>query len=155
MQISRLPRLLCRAARLIRTELSTAALTRLQALEVWHATGDWRLGARIFGLSRATLFRWRRRYQPAALWSLEAHSRRPHRVRQPQTSAGVIRRVHHLRQQYPRWGREKLRVLLRREGIQLSAKTMDRILARLRTQGQLIEPPRQAISARRRRPVRP
>ena len=37
----------------------------------------------------------------------------------------------------------------------LSAKTIDRVLARLRATGQLVEPPRQAISASRRQRARP
>lgn len=54
----------------------------------------------------------------------------------------------------PRWRREKLCILLRREGIRLAAKTIDRVLARLRATRLLVEPPRQAISAHRRRPTR-
>ena len=55
--------------------------------------------------------------------------------------AATVRRLHDLRLQYSRWGREKLRMLFRREGIMLSAKTIDRVLARLRATGQLVEPP--------------
>jgi hypothetical protein len=57
MQMSRLSPSLYRATQLISPDLSAAAKTLLQALNVWQATGDWRLAARIFGLSRATLFR--------------------------------------------------------------------------------------------------
>jgi putative transposase len=45
--------------------------------------------------------------------------------------------------------------LLRRDGLTLSAKTIDRVLHRLRQQGLLIAPPRQPISAHKRRLVRP
>jgi putative transposase len=155
MQMSRLPRALLRVTQQGFPELSAAAKTRLQALEVWQATGNWRLAARVFSLSRATLCRWRRRYQPSAVSSLEARSRRPRRLRQPQTPPVVVSRLRQLRQQYPRWGREKLRVLLRRDGLTVSAKTSDRVLHRLRQQGLLIEPPRPSISAHKRRLVRP
>lgn len=37
--------------------LLPTARTRLQALEMWQRTGDWRLAAQVFGLARATLFR--------------------------------------------------------------------------------------------------
>jgi transposase InsO family protein len=60
-----------------------------------------------------------------------------------------------LREQYPRWGREKLRVLLARGGMRVSAKTMDRVIHRLKTRGLLAEPPRQRISARKRLRSRP
>jgi transposase InsO family protein len=89
------------------------------------------------------------------LATLEARSRRPRRVRQPQTPPAVVVRLQALRQQYPRWGREKLRVLLAREGLAVSAKTIDRVLARLRVRGLLVEAPRSAISARRRHRRRP
>jgi hypothetical protein len=59
-----------------------------------------------------------------------------------------------LREQYPRWGRTKLAVLLRREGLETSPSTVGRILRDLRRRGQLHEPPRRAISAARRRPPR-
>lgn len=155
MQLRKFPRCVVQAATLSAPALSPEARTRLQALEVWQHTGDWQVAAKIFGLSRATLFRWRRRYRPDDLTSLVTRSRRPRRIRRPQTPPAVVEQVRQLREQYPRWGREKLRVLLSHAGVQLSAKTIDRLLARLRTQGRLVEPPRSAISARRRCLARP
>ncbi len=154
MQFRRMPRSLTPAARRVPPTLSPAAKTRPQALTVWQQTGDWRLAAQVFGLSRATLFRWRRRYVAPDLSRLESRSRRPHRLRRSVIPAVVVRRIRALRQQYPRWGREKLRILLRREGIRLAANTIDRGLARLRTPRRLVEPPRLALSAHRRRPAR-
>lgn len=155
MQLRRVPRAFTHARCLTPPDLSSAARTRLQALTVWQQTGNWRLAAQVFNLSRATLFRWRRRYVATDLSRLESRSRRPRHVRRSQTPVAVITQLRLLRQQYPRWGREKLRILLRRAGITLSAKTIDRVLARLRATGQLVEPPRSAISAHRRRPARP
>ena len=155
MQLRYLPRAFRLASALQVPELSPVARARLQALTVWQETGDWRLATQVFGLSRATLYRWRGRYGPTDLTTLESHSRRPRQVRRPQTPAPVVARLCQLRQQYPRWGREKLAILLRREGLTLSGKTIDRVLARLRATGQLVEPPRRAISARRRSAARP
>lgn len=84
MQLRTLPPSRRRAAVLSAPDLSPAARTRLQALTIWQRTGDWRLAAQVFGLSRATLFRWRRRYAPHDLTRLEARSRRPRQVRRPQ-----------------------------------------------------------------------
>jgi hypothetical protein len=84
MQLRTLPPSRRRAAVLSAPDLSPAARTRLQALTIWQRTGDWRLAAQVFGLSRATLFRWRRRYEPHDLTRLEARSRRPRQVRRPQ-----------------------------------------------------------------------
>jgi transposase len=150
MQIGGWPRPCLRGSRLPLRDLSPAARQRLQALEVWRLTGRWQEAARLFALSRATLYRWRQRVQPLDLATLEARSRRPRRIRQPQTPPAVMARLRALRAQYPRWGRAKLHVLLAREGLTVSAKTIDRVLARLRAHGQLAEPPRCAISVRRR-----
>lgn len=155
MRLGGVPGFMLRGAALSGDALSPAARTRLQALTVWHQTHDLQLVIQVFGPSRATLYRWRRRYDPRALRSLEPRSRRPHRGRQSPIASAVVQRVLALRRQYPRWGREKLRVLLAREGIGLSAKTIDRVLARLRIRGLLVDPPRLAISARRRRRARP
>ncbi len=56
-------------------------------------------------------------------------------MRQPQASLEVVERVQAVREQYPRWGREKLRVLLLEEGITLSAKSIDRVIGRSRRVG--------------------
>jgi transposase len=101
-----------------------------------------RLTCRHFGISPDTFYRWRRRYDPRRLESLEddRRTRRPHRVRQPQTPLEVVGRIQALREQYPRWGKDKLVVLLRREGLGLSASTVGRVLQRLRARGALREP---------------
>lgn len=106
-----------------------------------HA-GAIRLTARHFGHSPDTVSRWVHLFQAKGVTGLEPRSRRPHQVRQPQTPPEVVARLVALREQYPRWGREKLRVQLAAEGITLSAKTIDRTLSRLRKRGVLREPPR-------------
>jgi transposase-like protein len=78
--------------------------------------GNAALTCRYFGISRQTFYRWKRRYDPYHLRSLEDGSHRPHRRRQPTWSAQLADRVLALRRQYPRWGKDKLVVLLRREG---------------------------------------
>jgi transposase len=99
MQLRYLPRALRLASVLQVPELSPVARTRLQALTVWQETGHWRLATQVFGLSRATVYRWRRRYGPSDLTTLESRSRRPRQVRQPQTPAPVVVRLCQLRQQ--------------------------------------------------------
>lgn len=153
MQIIAIPRSLQQASQLVVPACSAAARQRWQALAVWEKTGAWQAAADIVAVSRATLFRWRQHRRRDG--TLAPRSRRPHRVRQPQTPPGVLEQIRMLRESYPRWGREKLRVLLARQRIHLSAKTIDRCLARLRAHGRLVEPPRQAISARKRLRPRP
>jgi transposase InsO family protein len=62
--------------------------------------------------------------------------------------------VRHAREQHPRWGKRKLAVVLRRQGIILSVSMVGRILAHLKRTGQLIEAPRTRLRphSRHRRP---
>ena len=66
---------------------------------------------------------------------MEPKSRRPRRLRRPQASVEVVERVRAVRERYPSWGREKLRVLLSEEGITLSAKSIDRVIGRRSRRG--------------------
>ncbi len=136
-------------------ELPPGARDRLRALTLWQATQDVRLVGQTFQVSRATLYRWRARWDPPDARSLPERSRRPRRVRRPQWSRPLVQAVRRARETYPRWGKEKLVVLLRREGFTLSASTVGRVLAHLRRQGQLIEPRPRAVSAHKRRLARP
>ena len=60
-----------------------------------------------------------------------------------------------LREEYPRWGKDKLVVLLHREGFSYSASMVGRILHKLKERGVLKEPLPNHISARKRRLKRP
>lgn len=123
--------------------LSREATRRLRWMDFYVAHGrNARLTCRHFGISPATFYRWWHRFDPRRLESLEddRRTRRPRRVRQPQTDAALVRRIKTLREQYPRWGKLKLVVLLRREGWTISASTVGRTLGRLRRRGQLREP---------------
>jgi transposase InsO family protein len=107
---------------------------------------------RYFGISPATFYRWWHRYDPRRLQTLEddRRTRRPHRVRQPQTAPPLVARIRTLREAYPRWGKAKLAVLLRREGWTVSASTVGRTLTRLRAMGHLGDPA--VVRGRRARP---
>ncbi|HET8624433.1 MAG TPA: helix-turn-helix domain-containing protein [Gemmatimonadales bacterium] len=122
----------------------------------WHGTHgrNVSLTCRHFGISRQTFYRWQRRYDPRDLRHLDDRSSRPQRVRQPSWTADRVAAVKRLREQYPRWGKDKLVVLLAREGIQVSVAMVGRILSYLKRTGQLIEPLRR-ISARKRLGKRP
>ena len=56
----------------------------------------------------------------------------------------------HLREQYPRWGKDKLVVLLRGKGWHVSTSMVGWILTRLKARGALREPLRSGISTRKR-----
>ena len=92
--------------------------------------GKVRLTARHFGYSPDTISRWVLAYRADGVRGLEPNSRRPRSLRRPQASVEVVERVRAVRERYPSWGREKLRVLLSEEGITLSAKSIDRVIGR-------------------------
>ena len=148
---SRLPQ-----ARRIRVgaSLSREARLRLRWMACYLAHGrNARKTYEHFGISSATFYRWWHRYDPRRLQSLEddRRTRRPRRVRLPQTPPDLVAAIRRVREAYPRWGKIKLAVLLRREGWTVSASTVGRTLTRLRAVGQLVEPPVvRAQQARRR-----
>jgi putative transposase len=137
-------------------QLSAQARRRLKWMDYYQSQGhNARLTCRHFDISPQTFYRWRRRYNPRNLGSLEDRSRRPRRLRQPTWSAQLADAVLRLRQEYPRWGKDKLVVLLRRQAWLVSTSMVGRILRRLKEQGVLVEPPRQPVSARKRLLIRP
>ncbi len=151
-----------RLARMVAREPSAMAVRRFDVVRWYEEHGRGvRLTARHFGYSPDTVSRWVRAFAQKKMAGLEDKSRRPKTVRTPTTPSAVVIRIRQLRERYPRWGREKLRVLLSREGITVSGKTIDRTLARLRRRGELREPAvvrkarkqRLARSARPRRPA--
>jgi putative transposase len=133
--------------------ISKAAASRLKWIDFHRSCGDIRLTCRHFAISPSTFYKWLDRFDPYDLTTLEDVSKRPHRVRQAQTPQIVIEKIRALRERYPRWGKEKLAVVLRREGISISGSTVGRAMANLRARGLLVEPEnvRQAKLARKRR----
>lgn len=129
-------------------ELSRAARQRLRWLDYYHSHGgNARLTCRHFDISPQTFYRWKRCYDPRNLKTLEERSRRPKKLRQPTWSPELVLAVLELRERYPRWGKDKLVVLLpcqrqtqHEEGYQTSTSMVGRILRRLKERGELREP---------------
>ena len=120
--------------------ISKEAKKRLKWFDHYRKFGNARLTCRYFGISPQTFYRWMNRFDPYDLTTLEEISRRPHKVRTPQTPLEVVEGIQRLREQYPRWGKDKLVVLLKREGIEVSASTVGRVINRLKAKGVLVEP---------------
>ncbi len=133
--------------------ISPGAAKKLRWMDHYHRNRNARLTCRYFGISPKTFYRWKRRFDPYDLTTLEEESRRPRHVRQPRTPVRVVERILELRTRYPRWGKNKLVVLLGREGIKVSASTVGRIMNKLKARGVLVEPLNvtQAKLARKRR----
>ncbi len=107
------------------------------------------------GISPQAFYRWKRRYDPKHIESLEDLTHRPEHLRQPGYSLELVEAVLRLREEYPRWGKDKLVILLRREGFTSSASTVGRILKKLKERGVLKDPLPNHISARRSQRQRP
>lgn len=134
----------------IGVELSREARVRLAWMDFYRQSKNVARTCRHFGISRQTFYRWRRRYDPNDLATLEERSHRPHRRRQPTWPSLLSEKVLTLRLQFPRWGKDKLAVLLRRERWSVSTSMVGRILTQLQRQGRLVEPPRPGVPGSRR-----
>lgn len=102
--------------------------SRMEAV-IRHVEGE-RISAlsREYGVSRQTIHKWIRRFDEEGACGLFDRSRRP--KRSPNRISGEIeRRIIELRLEYG-WGGRNLRDLLAKEGISVSAATVDRVIAR-------------------------
>lgn len=146
------------AARLasIPVTLSKRARQRLKWFDYYYSHDqNASLTCRYFGISRQTFYRWKRRYHPKHLEGLEDRSSRPKHVRQVQTPKELVEAILRLREEHPRWGKDKLAVLLRNRGLRVSTSTVGRTIARLKARGVLREPRIVPVSAGKRRKKRP
>src|SRR3990172_2649916 len=155
---ARVDRLLPRAAKAARTEpsLSRQARQRLKMLHWYEDHGrNARRTCRHFGVRPDTFYRWRRRYQRAGPRGLADRSHRPSQVRQPTWSRELAQAVLQLRKEHPRWGKDKLVVLLRAAGWAVSTSMVGRILRRLKQDGILWEADLRDPGILKRSPARP
>lgn len=131
--------------------LSPEAKRRLKWIE-WHLTHGQNVSktSRHFVIPRRTFYRWWQRYNPRDLTTLESRPSRPKRRRKRTWTTAEILAVLKLREQFPRWGKLKLQVLLARAGLQLSASRIGRILRYLKDTGKLKEPRLRSLLHRRR-----
>jgi transposase InsO family protein len=102
----------------------------------WHEEhgGKASLTARHFGCSRSTVYALLKRSKD----DLEDRSRRPKRVRRPTWSDELEAMVLKLRQDNPRWGKDMLTPILRRDGVEVSVSMVGRILSKLKREGRLL-----------------
>lgn len=125
------------------SKLSKEAKQRLKWLD-WYESHDKnaRMACRHFGLSPDVFYRWKNRFNPFNLSTLEDDkiTRTPHKTRKPETDPTVVKRVKEVREEYPRWGKKKIWKILEREGVEAAVSTVGRTLTRLRDKGQLKEP---------------
>jgi putative transposase len=135
MQVFGLPRHViragCAASRIAAKPPSSEAAIREATLARWMKLRSYGLtaGQAAAGIdqSRSTLYRWAKAREPK--------SRRPHCLRQKTWTPALMRAVERIRLDNPMWGKEKITVLLAREGIAASVSTVGRILKSLMERG--------------------
>ncbi len=112
-------------------KLTERAKYKIKILD-WHRAHESNnsLTARHFGLGRMTLYRWIKRFKQYGITGLNEESRKPKQLRQPATPWNIVIRIVQLRKQYPAWSKYKLGALLKREGVEVSASTVGRVLRR-------------------------
>ena len=110
--------------------LSKQAKLRLKWFDFYNSHGkNAELACRHFGISKRTFYKWKERYNPYRLESLEDRSRRPKTFRRSKIPPEHIDLAVSLRKKYRAWSKYKLSVILRRDhNICLSASTVGRIL---------------------------
>ena len=82
-----------------------------------------------FGISRPTGYLWLGRYTRSGLAGIAERSRRP-LLCPDRTPPEIEQQVVAARRRYPDWGARKLRVLLQRQGMELTHSTIHRVLLR-------------------------
>jgi putative transposase len=107
--------------------LSDKARLRLSWMDYIEDGNSVRKTSRHFGIAESTVRYWRKKYKKWRLTSLEDRSRKPTRVRECKVPFETIERVVELRQEYG-WGKRKLQVLLKREGIHIGQTRIQKII---------------------------
>jgi putative transposase len=119
--------------------LSRDAARRLKVMD-YARTHSVAATCRHLDIARSTYYRWANRYDPQRLSSLENRSSAPRRVRRPTWTAEQAEAVRQARARSPRWGKDKLAVVLRRDGVVLSVSMIGRILGDLKRRNVVVEP---------------
>jgi putative transposase len=137
-------------------DISREAQRRVKWFDYYERNGrNARKTCRHFDISPDTFYKWKKRYNPRNLVTLEDMSRRPKRVRQHTWTPTMEQAVLGLREHYPRWGKAKLAVLLEEKSVKLSVSMVGRIIRHLKERGVLVEPRVNHISTRKRQRNRP
>lgn len=84
----------------------------------------------VLEVSLATLYRWNKSSMPC--------SKRPKNVRKPMWTIGLETKVRQLRVEHPLYGKDKIHNILEREGVITSVSTVGRILAKLKSNKQIL-----------------
>jgi len=114
-----------------RTNITEKAKQRLKVVDWLRFHGNnVSLTARHFGLNRETVGIWLRKFRQTGMLGLNDKSHRPKNIRKPTTNWETINEIIKIRKQYPAWSKYKIRRILSRQNIVVSASTVGRVLKR-------------------------
>ena len=129
--------------------ITEEAKKRARILTFWEKFGD-QATSEAFKVSRRTLFRWQKNLQHhlGKLEGLNPKSTAPQIRRKRVVLNLITHRIIELRTLHPRLGKDKIYVILKREGYSGSVSTVGRIIFDLRNTGKLPNPKRLAVSGK-------
>ena len=107
-------------AQIKNASLSKDALRRLIWIDWYSSNGkNAELTCRHFGISKSLFYRWKNRFDPGNLQSLEfdTKTRRPKRVRETTMPLSIKKRIYEIRLQDPEKSKYEIQEELKREGI--------------------------------------
>jgi transposase InsO family protein len=114
-----------------RTNLTPKAKQKLKVVDWMRAHGNnVSLTARHFGLNRETVRIWKRKFDTVGMIALNEKSHRPKHLRTSTTDWKIVDEIVKIRHQYPAWSKYKIKAILRRSNMVVSASTIGRILKR-------------------------
>jgi len=106
----------------------TSVQARKKMIDTYHETGSICATARLWRTTRSTVRKWLRRFEAEGEPGLADRSRRPHHSPN-QTPEEIERQVIRARQETG-YGRQRLALYLRGQGLQISSATIRHILWR-------------------------
>lgn len=114
-------------------KLSKTAKQRLEWFVFYETKAHFNasLTCRHFGISPKTFYKWKKLFDPTNLRLLEDKSRAPNHVRQWEVTPTQEQRIIRLKEQYIRWGKEKIKILYQQEyKEQISSWKVQRVIER-------------------------
>lgn len=115
------------------SHLSRAALIRLAWFDYYRSHGNnSSLTCRYFGISRDTFYRWRRRFTPHNLRSLEfdTKTRRPHQIRRMTTALWIQKKIYDIRHDDPEKSKYEIQKELQEQGVTVGQTAIQKIIKR-------------------------
>jgi transposase InsO family protein len=112
-----------------RTNLTPKAKQKLKVVDWMRNHGNnASLTARHFGLNRETVRIWKRKFDTIGMIALNEKSHRPKHLRTSTTNWKIVDEIVKTRKQYPVWSKYKIKAILKRKNLIVSASTIGRIL---------------------------